>query len=1337
MLDASATSSSTPVRSTGRRGLARRLAVLLAVSMFGASPSIAQVVPGEGGPVPDDVAVAREAFLSANPGVHFYTLPGERIGRVYGNVFSTGASPVASAERFRLEHAEIFGIPADELVLEGPFADKRAVQPIMWDEDRGDFRFFGVYYTQKVADVPVHTGVLKLLVRNEPGFPLVLAAADIRPVDDAVRIAAAAAPPPRDLDPEQFAMFALDQFRAQPEITGVESVVFAGTDGELAEPRLAVRFEAEGGSVFQPQDYRKFLYVADAATGRILHQESLILHNDIPGTVRGNATEGIGADICGPESGAGLPYARVDANGSVIYADADGNFVVPMAAAGTATISSQVRGRWFDVNNQSGADASTSVTASSGGTASILHNAANSSELERAEVNAYLHANLVRDFTLTQNPAYPVVDNQTSFPVNVNIGDSCNAYYNGSSINFYTSGGGCTNTANSTVVYHEYGHHLINVAGSGQGAYGEGMSDCVAVAITDDPALGLGFQSNCSVALRSADNTVQYPCSTPIHSCGRVLSGSVWDTREAMVAAGVADYRGVISSLVINSILLHTGTEITPQITIDFVTLDDDNGDLSDGSPHSAYIQQGFSLHNMPLPADSDGDGVLDSSDNCPNLPNADQADADGDGVGDACDACPADPYGAVASGGCGCGSIDADWNGDGNLDCNGVVFEMGDFVLSGGQSATVAIEGYTGTVTGFALAMDYDGGGGTWASDMVGAFFNGSAGVQAGGYNAGFGYTDLGAWSYDGSASSADGIYVDAMPASIAIVPGQAFEFKIMNGWSTAPTTLYSNVRVVLFGIAPEDPCGTFDASATAESFTAAGGTGVAIDIATGSGCAWTATSSAGWLSLSQTSGSGGGSIDFSVGINTSVEARSGTIVLDNGVADVVSISITQDGDPCAADSDGDGVGDCDDACPNDPNKTSPGACGCGVSDIDSDGDGTPDCNDLCPNDADKTSPGACGCGVSDTDSDGDGTPDCNDLCPSDPNKVAPGTCGCGVADTDSDGDGTPDCNDGCPTDPDKVSPGTCGCGTPDDGALGWYPDADGDGYGDASGSPLFDCQQPAGHVLDASDCNDADASINPGAIEICGDGIDNDCNDVIDETCSGPVAFLGFAGTLTELDLDGVGYARIDLFATFDSASVEVVNVYNATISNAQATPFVQNDFAGGTWSPMLSNPATVAADSFVSIGGELSSPSGNTTAFDPGFPNAAAAVPPSGAGWYNSNPSNLQGFTDAEGRVLIGRFTVVPTSNEDTLDVTASVSFAGYPGGETQQQTGTVSIAWPVSACPADFDGDGDVDGADIGIMLLEWGPGASPADLDGDGDVDGADIGIMLLDWGPCL
>lgn len=82
----------------------------------------------------------------------------------------------------------------------------------------------------------------------------------------------------------------------------------------------------------------------------------------------------------------------------------------------------------------------------------------------------------------------------------------------------------------------------------------------------------------------------------------------------------------------------------------------------------------------------------------------------------------------------------------------------------------------------------------------------------------------------------------------------------------------------------------------------------------------------------------------------------------------------------------------------------------------LDSDGDGTADCHDACPNDPNKINPGACGCGVADVDSDNDGTADCHDACPSDPNKIAPGVCGCGVRDTDSDGDGIPNCHDNCP---------------------------------------------------------------------------------------------------------------------------------------------------------------------------------------------------------------------------------------------------------------------------------------------------------------------------------
>jgi hypothetical protein len=81
----------------------------------------------------------------------------------------------------------------------------------------------------------------------------------------------------------------------------------------------------------------------------------------------------------------------------------------------------------------------------------------------------------------------------------------------------------------------------------------------------------------------------------------------------------------------------------------------------------------------------------------------------------------------------------------------------------------------------------------------------------------------------------------------------------------------------------------------------------------------------------------------------------------------------------------------------------------------------------DCCLDDPDKTDPGECGCGVADTDSDGDGVADCNDLCLDDSNKTDPGECGCGMADTDSDGDGVADCNDLCPTD-DSISDCPCG---------------------------------------------------------------------------------------------------------------------------------------------------------------------------------------------------------------------------------------------------------------------------------------------------------------------
>ncbi len=68
------------------------------------------------------------------------------------------------------------------------------------------------------------------------------------------------------------------------------------------------------------------------------------------------------------------------------------------------------------------------------------------------------------------------------------------------------------------------------------------------------------------------------------------------------------------------------------------------------------------------------------------------------------------------------------------------------------------------------------------------------------------------------------------------------------------------------------------------------------------------------------------------------------------------------------------------------------------------------------------------------------------------------------------------------------------------------WYEDNDGDGYGRTS-RKKFLCNQPTGYVLIPGDCNDKDASINPGESEVCGDNIDNNCNGVRDENCTAPL--------------------------------------------------------------------------------------------------------------------------------------------------------------------------------------------------------------------------------------
>jgi len=62
------------------------------------------------------------------------------------------------------------------------------------------------------------------------------------------------------------------------------------------------------------------------------------------------------------------------------------------------------------------------------------------------------------------------------------------------------------------------------------------------------------------------------------------------------------------------------------------------------------------------------------------------------------------------------------------------------------------------------------------------------------------------------------------------------------------------------------------------------------------------------------------------------------------------------------------------------------------------------------------------------------------------------------------------------------------------------FYADADKDGYGNPAIS-VQACLAPAGYVSNNKDCNDNDPAINPAAVEVCSNKIDDNCNGRVDE--------------------------------------------------------------------------------------------------------------------------------------------------------------------------------------------------------------------------------------------
>lgn len=246
--------------------------------------------------------------------------------------------------------------------------------------------------------------------------------------------------------------------------------------------------------------------------------------------------------------------------------------------------------------------------------------------------------------------------------VNTNINMTCNAFWNGSTINFYRSGGGCSNTGELAAVYiHEWGHGMdTNTGGAAPGdqAAGEAVGDTFALLQTKDGCIGQNFTpgqncTNCinctgvrdvadfsmaggassakiakpaNIANNGSLNCDRFAC--PYASfrgpmgyeghCESVIASSAnWDLTQNLVAAyGTSSGWAAMDSLWYGSLTpsksayrVVSGGTCNPSALIDgcgatnwytvYLAVDDNDGNLANGTPNACRIWDAFNAHGI------------------------------------------------------------------------------------------------------------------------------------------------------------------------------------------------------------------------------------------------------------------------------------------------------------------------------------------------------------------------------------------------------------------------------------------------------------------------------------------------------------------------------------------------------------------------------------------------------------------------------------------------------------------------------------------------------------------------------------------------------------------
>ncbi|MBA3499241.1 MAG: hypothetical protein H0T65_02650 [Deltaproteobacteria bacterium] len=356
--------------------------------------------------------------------------------------------------------------------------------------------------------------------------------------------------------------------------------------------RLAVPMTIDGGA-----DGKWRAYI-DPSSGEIIDTESLLHYTTGTVLFRSVDRHPLRGRVDKP-----APRLRVKVDGVDQTTGADGT--VTWSSMVAATVVTSVVGDRVEIVNKGAAAPMTVSTMLSVPPAGQAVWDASANTEDDAQLVTYVAVNTVKDYIRNFiDPQLPLLEQQLK--ANVNIQKSCNAFFDGETINFFTASMSCQNTGLlEDVVYHEFGHafhsaEIIDGVGRYDGAMGEGVADFLAASVTGDPGMGRGFFYS-DEPLRQLDppgDEFRWPEDiVEIHGTGRIIGGALWDLRKAMITKlgetpGIAITNKLFLGAVRRSIDI-------PSAFVEVLAADDNDGNIENGTPNECTIRDAFGRHGL------------------------------------------------------------------------------------------------------------------------------------------------------------------------------------------------------------------------------------------------------------------------------------------------------------------------------------------------------------------------------------------------------------------------------------------------------------------------------------------------------------------------------------------------------------------------------------------------------------------------------------------------------------------------------------------------------------------------------------------------------------------